>query len=198
MTKESFKAIVEAMIFASDAPLEAALLIEILGNGLNTQNIQEIVELLNSDYDQTERAFRIEKIAGGYCLTTRPEFSSFIKQLYKSRTTTRLSSSSLECLAIVAIKQPVTRIEIDKIRGVNSSGCITSLLEKELITVTGHKKTVGNPLLYGTTETFLKHLGIDRVESLPNYEKIMAVVNKSLEEKMLLIPKEGNDAQKIE
>lgn len=172
MKPNELTSIVEALIFASDAPVNVETIHQIVGNGFKPGDIAQIVEDLNRDYNETERSFRIEKIAGGYCLTTRREYSHFVRQLYHSRLSTRLSASGMECLAIIAIKQPVTRIEIEKIRGVNCSASLNTLLERDLIMIKGKKKAPGNPVIYGTSEAFLKYLGIDRIEDLPNYDMI--------------------------
>lgn len=139
---------------------------------LDLDVIRQSVELLNSEYDTTSRAFRIVEIAGGFQFATMPTLSIFVARLYKERSRRRLSSAALESLAIIAYKQPVSKADIENIRGVNCDEVLKSLLEKNLVTITGRAESVGRPLLYGTTDDFLRQFGLSSMRDLPKPREI--------------------------
>jgi segregation and condensation protein B len=130
------------------------------------------VELLNQQYEGTTRSFRIIEIAGGYQFATRSDYAEYVARLFKEKSRRRLSSASLETLAIVAYKQPVTKADIENIRGVNCDEVLKALLEKNLVTITGRSEAVGRPLLYGTTTDFLRHFGLHSLGDLPRPREI--------------------------
>jgi segregation and condensation protein B len=130
------------------------------------------IQHLNSLYEQESRAFRIVEIAGGYQFATRAEYSDYVARLSKEKSRRRLSGASLETLAIVAYKQPVSKVDIENIRGVNCDEVLKSLLEKNLVTITGRAEAVGRPLLYGTTTDFLRHFGLHDLGDLPRPREI--------------------------
>ncbi len=134
--------------------------------------IHDAVELLNASYEASGRAFRLIEIAGGYQFSTRPEFGEYVARLFKEKSRRRLSGAALESLAIIAYKQPITKNDIENIRGVNCDEVLKSLLEKNLVTITGRAETVGRPLLYGTTVDFLRHFGLPRIQDLPRPREI--------------------------
>jgi segregation and condensation protein B len=134
--------------------------------------IHEAVELLNANYESSGRSFRLIEIAGGYQFSTRAEFGEYVARLFRERSRRRLSGAALETLAIVAYKQPVSKNDIENIRGVNCDEVLKSLLEKNLITITGRAETVGRPLLYGTTIDFLRHFGLPKIQDLPRPREI--------------------------
>jgi len=140
----------EALLFATDSPLTIARLKKIFAP-IDAAELKVAVQELQADYDEQEHAFSIIEFGGGYQIATKPEFSPIVEKMLKTRRFTRLSKAGLEVLAIIAYKQPLTRIEVDEIRGVNSSGAISTLTERNLIAVVGRSQAVGNPLLYGTT-----------------------------------------------
>lgn len=175
------KPIVEALIFASDLPLAENRIKNIIEE-LTIKQIQEIVEQLNIDYEQDNRAFQIKKIGGGFQFVTRPEFSNYIKKYYKGRSKSRLSRAGLETLAIIAFKQPISRPEIDGIRGVNSDGVVKTLLERSLIQISGRSDNVGHALLYGTTHEFLSYFGVNDVSELPKPKEIEELLGSGQEE----------------
>ena len=119
-----------------------------------------------------EGLFRIIEIAGGYQFATRPDVAAYVSRLYKDRSRRRLSGAALETLSIIAYKQPVSKSDIENIRGVNCDEVIKSLLEKNLITITGRAESVGRPLLYGTTQDFLRHFGLGSMRDLPKPREI--------------------------
>ena len=165
----------EALLFATDSPLTIARLKKIFPEA-EANELKSAVEELQEEYDGHDHAFTVIEFGGGYQIATKPEFSPIVEKMLKTRRFTRLSKAGLEVLAIIAYKQPLTRIEIDEIRGVNSSGAVSTLTERNLITVVGRSATVGNPLLYGTTREFLNHLGLrglGQLPDLPDLENVM-------------------------
>jgi segregation and condensation protein B len=165
------KKIVESLLFASDNPLNIQKIKTII-EGTGTREIQNSIAELNREYEKTGRSFMIVEVADGYQIVTREEFSLYIKKLYKGRTQSRLTQRALETLSIIAYKQPVTKQEMENIRGVNVDGVVKTLLERNLITITGREKAPGSPLLYGTTKYFLEYFGLKSLEALPKLKEI--------------------------
>jgi segregation and condensation protein B len=181
------KHILEAMLFASDEPLSAKQLLEVLNQSyasvettaFTLEQILEFVAQLNQEYDAQQRAFHIIAIAEGFQFATRPQFAHWLGELFKEKIKRRLSPSALETLAIVAYKQPVSKPEIESIRGVNADYVMSSLLERNLITIVGRASTIGRPLLYGTTEQFLHHFGLKNLKDLPRLREIEDLMKES-------------------
>jgi segregation and condensation protein B len=170
---------VEALIFASDKPVKAAQLIKMLAtDDVSTEDIEKIVADLNSDYNQRNAAFFIQTLAGGYSFRTREAFDADIREMEGLNKQYQLSPKGLETLAIVAYRQPVTRVEIDAIRGVNSDYLIRQLLEKDLISILGRAQAPGQPLLYGTSERFLRFFGLESLDALPRLREIDELIKQ--------------------
>lgn len=192
---ENLEHIVEALIFASDEPVDintiSGIIKSILKNDeLELDNeIENAINKLNKFYDESNCAFRIIKIARGYQFATRPEYSRFVGFMNSENRKKRLSQSALETLAIIAYKQPITKPEIEKIRGVNADYILSTLLEKNLICIKGRADTVGRPLIYGTTDEFLNYFGISDLSELPKPREIEDILNdeKFLEQKRKLL-----------
>ena len=165
----------EALLFATDSPLTIARLKKIFPERENAE-IRAAITELEQDYTAAGQAFTVVEFGGGWQIATRPEYAPLVDNLLKSRSFTRLSKAGLEVLAIIAYRQPITRLEIDEIRGVNSSGAISTLTERNLITVVGRSQAVGNPLLYGTTREFLNHLGLKGLGQLPDLPALEGVL----------------------
>ncbi len=161
--------VVEALLFASDAPLEAERIREVLDLGA-VDEARGLVDELRTRYDEANRALTISEVAGGYRMVTRPDVAPWLVRLARARTRVRLSRASLEALAIVAYKQPVSRPEVDAIRGVNSEGVLESLMERRLVRIAGRKEAPGRPFLYETTREFLIAFGLRDVGDLPKVE----------------------------
>ena len=161
--------VVEALLFASDAPLEAERIKEVLDLE-NVAAARELVAELRARYDETSRALSITEVGGGYRMVTRPDVAPWLVRLARARTRVRLSRASLEALAIVAYKQPVSRPEIDAISGVNSEGVLESLMERRLVRIGGRKDAPGRPFLYETTREFLVAFGLRDTDDLPKVE----------------------------
>ncbi len=177
METQELKRIVEALIFAADGPLSAERILETL-DPQNGFELDAVIDELNREYEGSGRAFTIRQVAGGYQIVTQPNYASWIKKLYLGRQKTRLSQAALETLALIAFKQPISRVEIAQIRGVNSDGVIGTLLERKLITISGRAEAVGRPLLYSTTPDFLKYFGLNDLADLPKPREIEELFGK--------------------
>lgn len=185
--------VVEALLFASDAPLEAERIREVLD--LETADAaHDLVAALTARYDEHGRGLAIMEVAGGYRMVTRPELAPWLVRLARARTRVRLSRPALETLAIVAYKQPITAPEIQEIRGVNPSAILASLLDRRLIRILGRKKVVGKPFVYGTTRDFLIRFGLNSVEDLPSMEEFEAMLQETGDEP----PPPSGDAPALE
>lgn len=154
---------VESLLFVSKRPLSIEDIEEI--SQLGTDMISKAVEELSATYES--RGLQLIKLANGYLLATRPRYSSYIEKFLKSPVSVSLSQQSMETLSIIAYKQPITRAEVERIRGVLCDGVIKTLLEKRLIKETGRSESVGRPILYATTVEFLKHFGLHDLGELP-------------------------------
>ena len=161
-------ALVEALIFVSEEPIGTKLLADILGEEKGA--IQAAVEQLSAEYVERSSGLQIREIAGGYQIATRPEFHEEIRAFLKTRPSAKLSLASLETLAVIAYKQPVTVPEILEIRGVQSATSIKTLLDKRLIVAKGRKEAVGRPMQYGTSKDFLLQFGLKDLAELPSIE----------------------------
>ena len=166
----------EALLFATDSPLTVARLKKIFP-GVEAPEFKQAVGALQEEYEQSGHAFTVVEFGGGWQIATKPEFSPIVEKMLKTRRFTRLSKAGLEVLAIIAYRQPITRLAIDDIRGVNSSGAISTLSERNLIAVVGRSRAVGNPLLYGTTREFLNHLGLKGLAQLPDLPDLAGVMD---------------------
>jgi len=159
---------VEALLFATDEPLTSEKLLRLVEMAGGEEDlILDAIDLLNEHYSANNRIFRIVSVGGGWKFATIPSMAPVIGRLFTSRKKTRLSRQAMEALAIIAFKQPVTRAEIEAIRGVDSLGVLRTLFDRELIKVTGRADRIGRPLLYKTTNKFLQYLGLESIESLP-------------------------------
>ncbi len=165
------KAIVEALLFAAEEPLATRRLAGIVEDA-SPSLIEDLIGELDADYIREGRAFRIREIAGGYQIVTRPEFAEWVHKLHGPGSAPRLSQAALEPLSIVAYKQPVTRAELESIRGVNVDGVLRTLVDRELVRVAGRAEGIGRPLLYGTTDHFLEYFGLPELDALPRPDEL--------------------------
>jgi len=162
---QRIKNIIEALLIVSESGLSRKEIQEIVGD-VEYREVEEGIRLLKEEYSRDDRAFNIAEIAGKCRIVTKAEYMPWISNLYQSEPD-RLTGPSLETLAIIAYKQPVTRAEIERVRGVNVGGVLKTLLEKDLIQVKGRKDAVGKPLIYGTTGKFLELFGLNSLDDLP-------------------------------
>jgi segregation and condensation protein B len=174
------RAVLEALVFASPQPITPKEIARVL-QGVPREDWQREIGELRRDYARDERGLQVVEVAGGYQITTRPEYNDWVRELLDPRTPTRLSIQALETLAVIAYKQPVTLPEIIELRGVRSGGVVKTLLEKRLIRIMGRKEVVGRPILYGTTKQFLLHFGLRDLDELPKIEEFAEVLGEEVD-----------------
>ncbi len=168
--RERLKSIIECLIFASDIPLTVERIRQVLED-LQPRQIRDLVAELMEDYRTNPRGIYLREVAHGFQFCTKPEFAPLVHQMRKSKPY-HLTQPTLETLAIIAYKQPVTKAEIEVVRGVDCAGVVKSLMDKKLVAIQGRKEVVGRPFLYGTTPKFLEVFGLETLASLPTIEEI--------------------------
>lgn len=178
------------MIFAADEPITSAQIAKV--SGLAKKTVENTITELNEEYIDTRRCFKIEQIASGYRMLTLPEYHQYINRIKAKEKTVRLSQAALEALAVIAYKQPVTRVDIERIRGVDCGGVLKNLMSKELVVIDGKSPAPGNPLLYKTSEYFLEFFGLPSIEHLPPLTEIEDFTKSMPTLKMV---KSGEDAE---
>lgn len=164
MESRELEKILEAFLFVSSTPVQPAQIKALFG--ADEKAVEGAFEALKAKYAGENTALRVIKVAEGYRLSTSPEVASYVKKFFKDQRP-KLSRASLETLSVVAYKQPVTRSEVESIRGVNVEGPLGTLLERGLIRIAGRKEAPGRPILYGTTRLFLEHFGLNTLKDLP-------------------------------
>jgi segregation and condensation protein B len=170
MEREKQKQIVEALILAAPEPISAQRLADIVPR-LKPAGVKELVAELGREYQEQGRAFEIWEVAGGYQLRTLPAYANWVKQLLKERAM-RLSRAALETLSVVAYKQPVTRAEVEHVRGVEVGPVLRSLVDRKLVKIAGHRDVPGRPMVYATTKRFLEVFGLPRLDDLPTLREV--------------------------
>ena len=179
---KTYTSIIEALIFSSDEPISENEIIRAIKGidgeeiEINSSDIHLVVDELNNKYEESGNSFKIKKIANGFIFATTEINAKYVGFLSSEKSKRRLSQAALETLAIIAYKQPVTKPELEQIRGVNSDYILNTLLEKNLITITGRAETIGRPLLYGTTTEFLKYFGLFNLSDLPKPREIEEIM----------------------
>jgi segregation and condensation protein B len=171
------KAILECAFFTTNDALPLSKLSKLLNN-MDTRTLRGVIRELQQEYESRQSGLQIVEVAGGYQLATRPEFAPWILRLHHHRARNPLTPAALETLAIVAYKQPITRAEVEAIRGVDSSGIIRNMAEIGLIEAVGKKEVPGYPLLYGTTNLFLKTFGLKSLSDLPSIQELKEMLDK--------------------
>ena len=193
------KKIIEAVLFSAERPLNTKELRQIFADATDEENpgstepfrnVREVaivvaLEELKVEYDTAQKSFQLVEIAGGWRLMSRAEYAPWLKKLLDEARPHRLSQPSLETLSIIALRQPISRADIASIRGVEVDGVIKTLLERDLITITGRSDVPGRPLLYGTTQKFLEHFGLKDLDDMPKAAelRLQAAALKTAEEK---------------
>jgi len=199
--------IIEALIFASDEPLTMRQIAEILRAGDNGEvsirvkedDLLAAIRELNATYVAAGRPFRIIQVAGGFQFATMPEYSGWLGRMVKEKTRRKLTQATIETLSVIAYKQPVTKPEIEAIRGVNADYGIQKLMERGLVTIVGRAASAGRPLLYGTTGDFLKHFGLNDLSELPKPREIEEILADSgFELERELMKRMGKSEEEIE
>ncbi len=184
LASDEAKQIIENLLFITDRPLKPSRIAEVV-ESVNAKRVLEIINELAREYADTGRAIRILEIGGGYQMCTKPEYGRWVRRLYNEKMTTRLSNAALETLAIIAYKQPVTRAEMEMIRGVDVAAPLERLLERGLVRVLGKRDTIGRPMVYGTTDEFLRLFGLNKISELPDLQVFAA---KQVQEKQEDLP----------
>jgi segregation and condensation protein B len=204
---ENKKQIIEALIFGSDEPLTARQVVDILGSGENggprirmkDEEVLVAIREMNAEYVQAGRSFRIIQVAGGFQFATMPDYAEWLGRMVKEKAKRKLTQATLETMSVVAYKQPVTKPEIEAIRGVNADYAIQKLMERGLITIVGRAATAGRPLLYGTTKDFLKHFGLNDLSELPKPREIEEIIaDQGFEMEKELLKRMGKTDEEIE
>lgn len=162
------KSITEALIFVADEPINPKMIADVVK--VDRDTVERVISELVSEYEDGKGGLQLREIAGGYQIATRPEFHEHVRAYLKSKPSAKLSLASLETLAVIAYRQPVTVPEILEIRGVQSPSAIKTLLDKRLIVAKGRKETVGRPMMYGTSKEFLIQFGLKDLTELPSIE----------------------------
>lgn len=169
---EKLCAILEALLLVSDKPLSVSKIREIIEE-INPKKIQELIVQIQQRLAESAFPYQVREVGGGYVLSTLPEYALWIRKLHAPRAkTSKLSQAALETLAVIAYKQPVTRAEMEAIRGVNVDSTLKTLLEKRLVEIAGYKDVIGKPATYGTTNEFLLHFGLNTLSDLPTIEEL--------------------------
>jgi segregation and condensation protein B len=163
--------LVEALLLSTHHPLTAGRLAELMELP-GTKAIRKAIKSLNEQYEQSDRSFRIEQVAGGYQILTLPKFGEHLKRLHQKEIDSKLTKAALETLAIIAYKQPILRADLEAIRGVACGETIRSLMEKHLVKIAGRAEIPGRPILYGTTKRFLELFGLNSLKDLPASESL--------------------------
>ena len=177
-----YNSVIASLIFSSDDPLTSNEIIKAIKgiDGEDTEitpgDVENCVDELNAFYEETKLPIQILRISNGFLFATRAEYANYVGYLSSEKSKRRLSQAALETLAIIAYKQPVTKPELEQIRGVNSDYILNTLLEKNLITITGRTETIGRPLLYGTTGEFLKYFGLNKLSDLPKPREVEEIM----------------------
>ncbi|SDC01325.1 MULTISPECIES: SMC-Scp complex subunit ScpB [unclassified Candidatus Frackibacter] len=180
---KSQKALIEALLFTTSEPLHIKEIKEV--TELGARKIKEIIKEIRDDYDNPNRGVQLLDVNGGYQIRTKPEYEEYIKELHKPEINNRLTQASLETLTIVAYKQPVTRAEVQDIRGVNVEKPLKTLQKRGLVIELGRKETIGNPIIYGTSDKFLEYFGLNDLSELPSPQDFSELNEETLLEEEL-------------
>jgi segregation and condensation protein B len=169
---EKLRSIIEVLLLVSDRPLSIKKIKEII-EGADSKAIQDAITRMRERLNENEFPYQVREIGGGFVLSSLPEYAPWVRKLYSPKAkTSRLSQAALETLAVIAYKQPVTRAEIEAIRGVNVDSTLKTLLDKRLCEIVGYKDVIGKPATYGTTNEFLLHFGLNNLKDLPSIEEL--------------------------
>lgn len=197
MRKTTKMGAVEALLFVAAAPLTVQQVAETLDGEILPGEAKDILDKLAGRYESDSPGLKIERVAEGYRLVTRPEHFPFVKAFLKVQNLRKLSSAAVETLAIVAYNQPVTNAGIGTIRGRESAGVLKGLLEKKLVRIAGRKDVVGRPLLYATTKEFLVHFGLNSLEDLPSFRELEEVFKDRVRQESLFTAPETREPERI-
>ncbi len=185
MDEKLLKGAVEAIVFASERPVKLDKIIDLLtdeekGEAPDRKKVREVIGKIVGEYEEEGRGIFLDEVAGGYQFRTKKDFGTLIQKL-KAKRPPRFGRASMEVLAIVAYRQPMTRMEIEDLRGVDSGGALRGLLEKRFVRILGKKEVPGRPMIYGTTNTFLEHFGLRDLSQLPALKEFVELGEKETE-----------------
>ncbi len=173
------QAAIEALLMTADRPIKAQAIIDPINllesssDPITPQSLDAAIDALNEDYTDSGRSFRIERVAAGYRIMTLADFAPVVAAMHRSRAGTRLTRTQLETLSIIAYRQPVTRAELENIRGVACGDIVRALMDRQLVKITGRAEVLGRPMLYGTTPKFLDTFGLANLKDLPKPEEVL-------------------------
>ncbi|MBI5233449.1 MAG: SMC-Scp complex subunit ScpB [Deltaproteobacteria bacterium] len=176
MEKHELNALIEAILFAADEPLSIERLSNVL-EGIKKEDIREAIKELKEGFCLDNRGLYIEDVANGYQMRTKAEYSAWIRRLYKTAPS-KISKASMETLAMIAYRQPVTRGEVESIRGVDSAAVLKTLMDRRLVRIVGRQDLPGRPVVYGTTREFLEVFGLNDLSSLPSLKDMERVIGE--------------------
>ncbi|MBO4707548.1 MAG: SMC-Scp complex subunit ScpB [Elusimicrobiaceae bacterium] len=180
LSRSDFKNIIETLLFITDKPLSASKVNQVAEIG-DLALTRDIIQEIQTDYANAGSAVQVLEIGGGFQMCTKPEYGRWVRKLYNEKMSIRLSPAALETLAIIAYKQPVTRAEIEVIRGVDVSGPLEKLLDRGLVKIAGKKEVAGRPLVYATTDQFLRVFGLNHLSELPDMKTFAAKGPKEIQ-----------------
>jgi segregation and condensation protein B len=193
MNRSHSTEILEALLLVTDRPLPASRLATVLP--VKEHEVEGLVHELNSAYEASGRVFRIRNVAGGYRLYTEPEFESYVEALAVVTREARLSQAALETLAVVAYRQPVSKNDVEFVRGCDCDGVLRTLLSRRLVAIKGRSEAPGRPLLYVTTERFLEYFGLANLSDLPDWTEITALVGEDAAGRRLTLVRSSEQAE---
>ena len=185
---DEYRAITEAVLLASDTPLSLKELSRVMDDA-DEELIGRCIEALNEKYERDGHGFEVRHVANGYQFSSKADYAKWIRRLYRGRIPSRLTQAALECLAIVAYKQPISRTEVEAIRGVNVDGVLRTLLDRNLIRIAGRGEGVGRPILYATTGDFLRYFGLNELSDLPKLDEL----NELLKDQDIVLTEEEEE-----
>jgi segregation and condensation protein B len=176
MERHELTPLIEALLFVCDEPVTVNALVKALDDeAVDQAAVKAVLEALSEAYEAQPRGFQLARFGRGYQLVTRERYSPWVESLLSGRRKQRLSRAALETGAVIAYKQPITRLEIERVRGVDAGGVVNTLLERGLIMIKGRDPGPGRPLLYGTTQAFLDYFGLEKLGDLPRLEELVAL-----------------------
>lgn len=191
---KKIKNIIEALLFTSAHPIPLSEIFKTIE--AEPSLVKMILMELQKEYHHRDSGLQIREVAGGYEMCTKPEYAPWIKKFHRIESKTRLSKPALETLAIIAYKQPITKVEIEALRGVNVDGVVETLLSKKLIKILGRKKAIGAPFLFGTTKEFLKYFGLKKLSELPAVKEIQKPPSPAIREERVTSSLPPNSTKK--
>lgn len=171
LAQDQARAVIESVLLTAEEPVTVTRLAELL-KGYGSKDVRAAVEAINGLYQKHGHGLAIVEVAGGFQLATPTEMGPWVRRFHRDRHQVRMSQAALEALAIVAFKQPITRVDVDRIRGVNSAGVLQKLMELDMVRIVGRSDGIGKPMLFGTTKEFLIHFGLNSLADLPKPKEL--------------------------